>query len=446
VYDTVISKERRGEYLGKTVQVIPHITDEIKKRVLEATTEADIAFVEVGGTVGDIESLPFLEAIRQLRLELGYQNSVSIHVTLVPYIAVAGELKTKPTQHSVKALREIGIQPEFLVCRSDKPIDDEAKRKIALFCNVDLGRVIEARDAETIYEVPLMMAEQEVDQKLAQALNIWSRARDMSEWERIVERIKRPKNRVKIGIVGKYTDLTDSYKSLNEALLHGGIANDSRVELAFIDAETLNPENLQSSLGDCDGLLVPGGFGERGIEGKILGIRYARENKIPFFGICLGMQLLAVEYARNVVGLKNANSVEFDEESDDPIIAYMADQSAKIDKGGSMRLGAYPCVLKSGSRAKKVYGTGEISERHRHRLEFNNAYREPLEASGLSICGESPDRHLVEMLELSDHPWYIGCQFHPEFKSRPTAAHPLFESFIEAAIAYRVTQNRDARD
>jgi CTP synthase len=442
VYDAVISKERRGEYLGKTVQVIPHITDEIKQRVLAATEGVDIAFVEVGGTVGDIESLPFLEAIRQLRLELGYQNSVSIHVTLVPYIAVAGELKTKPTQHSVKALREIGIQPEFLVCRSDKPIDEDAKRKLALFCNVDPGRVIEARDAETIYEVPLMMAEQEVDQKLAEALNIWSRARDMTEWERIVERIKRPSNHAKIGIVGKYTDLTDSYKSLNEALLHGGIANDSRVELAFIDAETLNPENLESSLGDCDGLLVPGGFGERGIEGKVLGIQYARENKIPFFGICLGMQLLAVEYARNVVGLAEANSVEFDEKSKAPVIAYMADQSATVDKGGSMRLGAYPCVLKDGSRARDIYGSGEISERHRHRLEFNNAYRKPLEEAGLIVCGESPDGKLVEMLELSDHPWYIGCQFHPEFKSRPTAAHPLFQSFIEAAIAYRATQDR----
>ncbi len=434
IYDTVISKERRGEYLGKTVQVIPHITDEIKGRVLEATKNVDIAFIEIGGTVGDIESLPFLEAIRQLRLELGTQNAVNIHVTLVPYINVAGELKTKPTQHSVKALREIGIQPDILVCRAEQEIDEETKKKIALFCNVAADSVITARDAETIYEVPLLMWQQGADQILSEKLNIWSRASDLQDWKRIVERIKEPRHEVEIAVVGKYVDLTDSYKSLNEALLHGGIANNARVKLRFVDSEELDGSTFEKELDGVDGVLVPGGFGERGIEGKILAIRYARENGIPYFGICLGMQLMAIEYARNVCKLEGANSVEFNEQAKHPVIAYMADQSAKVDKGGSMRLGAYPCALAEGSKAREIYGAEEISERHRHRLEFNNEYREKLTEGGMLISGVSPDGKLVEMLELPDHPWYVGCQFHPEFKSRPTAAHPLFRSYIAAAI------------
>ena len=443
IYDAVINKERRGEYLGKTVQVIPHITDEIKARVLAATKDVDIAFIEVGGTVGDIESLPFLEAIRQLLLELGHQNAISLHVTLVPYIAAAGELKTKPTQHSVRALREIGIQPDILVCRSEQPIDEDARKKIALFCNVAPECVIEAIDAETIYEVPLLLWEQGADQILSEKLNIWSRASDLRDWKEIVKRIKAPRHETTIAIVGKYVDLTDSYKSLNEALLHGGIANHARVNLHFVDSEELTPENFEERLGEVDGVLVPGGFGERGIEGKILAIKWARENKLPYFGICLGMQLMAVEFARHVCGLDKANSVEFDTKSPHPIIAYMADQSATMEKGATMRLGAYPCVLAEGSRAAEIYKTTEISERHRHRLEFNNAYREPLEQHGMRISGQSPDGNLVEMIELPDHPWYVGCQFHPEFKSQPTAAHPLFASYIAAAVAHGRARKAD---
>ena len=434
VYDRVIANERRGEYLGGTVQVIPHVTDEIKRRILEAAEGYDVVIGEVGGTVGDIESLPFLEAIRQLRLELGDQNAVNIHVTLVPYIAVAGELKTKPTQHSVKALREIGIQPDILVCRSEREIDEDTKKKIGLFCNVAPDSVITARDAETIYEVPFLMWQQGADQILSEKLNIWSRASDLADWKHIVERIKHPKHAVEIAIVGKYVDLTDSYKSLNEALLHGGIANDARVDLRFVDSEDLTAKNVDETLAGVHGVLVPGGFGERGIEGKILAIRHARENKLPYFGICLGMQLMAVEFARHVCGLENANSVEFDAKTKHPVIHYMADQSDAVDKGATMRLGAYPCRLAAGTKAREIYGSQEISERHRHRLEFNNDYREPLAECGMIVCGESPDHRLVEMLELRDHPWYVGCQFHPEFKSQPTGAHPLFRSYIAAAI------------
>ena len=434
VYDTVISKERRGEYLGKTVQVIPHITDEIKERVYRAAEGADIAFVETGGTVGDIEGLPFLEAVRQMRHELGPKNSVNIHVTLVPYIAAAGELKTKPTQHSVAALRQVGIQPEFLVCRTEQPLEDDLRQKISLFCNVPIEHVIEGRDAETIYEVPLLLAEEGIDQKLSEALNIWSRATDLKEWKRIVHRIKEPANETTIGIVGKYVGLTESYKSLNEALLHGGIANDAAVNLKFIDSEKLTKKNLQEEVAGCDGLLVPGGFGERGVEGKILAIEYARTQKIPFFGICLGMQLMCVEFARHACGLDKANSTEFDENTPYPVIHLMPDQREIEEKGATMRLGAYPCKLVKGSHAAKIYKDTEISERHRHRLEFNNEFREQLEEKGITISGMSPDGKLVEMCEISDHPWFVGCQFHPEFKSRPTAAHPLFASYIEAAV------------
>jgi CTP synthase len=434
IYDSVISKERRGEYLGRTVQVIPHITDEIKESVYRACEGADVGIVEVGGTVGDIESLPFLEAIRQARLDLGPQNSVSMHVTPVLYIATADEMKTKPTQHSVKALREIGIQPEFLVCRSERDLTDDIKKKIALFCNVDPKRVITARDADSIYEVPLLLADQGIDHELGEALNIWSRATDLSEWRRIVGRIQNPKHQVEIGIVGKYVDLTDAYKSLNEALFHAGIENNTEVKLRFVDSEELAKEGAAELLEGCDGVLVPGGFGERGTEGKIQAIRYAREQKVPFFGICLGMQLAVVEFARHVCGLDDANSIEFDEKTKHPIIALMAEQEEVVDMGGTMRLGAYPCKLKPGSRVAAIYKADEISERHRHRFEVNNAYREKLEAGGMAIAGTSPDDVLVEMIELADHPWFIGCQFHPEFKSRPTQAHPVFASYIAACL------------
>jgi CTP synthase len=435
IYDAVITRERRGGYLGATVQVIPHITDEIKARVYQAVEGADLAFIEVGGTVGDIESLPFLEAIRQLGIELGRDNAVFLHVTLVPYVPAADEVKTKPTQHSVKALREIGIQPDFLVCRSDRDLPQDIKRKIGLFCNVPAQRVITARDAKSIYEVPLLLAEEGIDNELSEALNIWSRAANLDNWRRIVDRIQNPKHEVTIAIVGKYVDLTDSYKSLNEALFHAGIENNARVNLKFIDSEELTADNIEDFVGGCDGILVPGGFGQRGIEGKVLAIQHARENEIPFFGICLGMQLAVVEYARNVVGLTGANSTEFDANSPAPVIALMAEQRDIVDMGATMRLGTYTCKLKEGSRSAQIYGAKEIDERHRHRYEVNNAFREQLEAAGLVISGTSPDGVLVEMVELPNHPWFVGCQAHPEFKSKPTAAHPLFADYIKTCVA-----------
>jgi CTP synthase len=438
VYDTVLTKERRGEYLGATVQVIPHVTNEIKERVYRAAEGADLMFVEIGGTVGDIESLPFLEAIRQMGIELGRENAVFLHVTLVPYLPAADEVKTKPTQHSVKALREIGIQPDFLVCRADRDLAPEIKRKLSLFCNVQEKRVITARDADSIYEVPLLMAQEGADHELAQALNIWSRPADLSHWERIIDRLKNPKHRCKIAIVGKYVDLTDSYKSLNEALLHGGIANHAKVELKFVDSEELEQLEPESVLSDCDGVLVPGGFGQRGTEGKIRAIRYARENQVPFFGICLGMQLATVEFARHVAGMKGANSTEFDGSTPAPVIDLMAEQRGVEDKGATMRLGSYDCELVEGTRASRIYGATRITERHRHRYEVNNAYREQLEEKGLVISGTSPDGVLVEMIELEEHPWFIGCQAHPEFKSRPGQAHPLFASYISAVLAKQV--------
>src|SRR5690554_1546330 len=434
IYDRVISRERRGEYLGRTVQVIPHITDEIKESIYRACEGADIGIVEVGGTVGDIESLPFLEAVRQARIELGDRNSVSIHVTPVLYISAAEEMKTKPTQHSVKALREIGMQPEFLIRRSERDLSEDLKRKIALFCNVDPKRVITARDVQSIYEMPLLLAAQGLDHELGDALNIWSRATDLSDWERIVDRIKNPKHHVEIAIVGKYIDFSDAYKSLNEALFHGGIENEAKVNLRFVDAELLEKDNWESLLDGCDGVLVPGGFGERGTEGKVKAINYARTRNVPFFGICLGMQLAVVEYARNVCGWEDADSHEFDPDTEHPVIALMAEQKDVVDMGGTMRLGAYPCVLKPGSRAAEVYNSIQISERHRHRFEVNNAFREQLEAKGLVFSGTSPDEVLVEMVELPDHPWFIACQFHPEFQSHPTHAHPLFASYIAACI------------
>jgi CTP synthase len=435
IYEAVISKERRGEYLGATVQVIPHVTDEIKARVLAGAGDADVAIVEVGGTVGDIESLPFLEALRQLKVQLGPQNCVSVHVTLVPHIAAAGELKTKPTQHAVKELREIGIQPDILICRCDRPLSRSIKEKISLFSNVQVDSVIAAIDASCIYELPLLFHAEGLDEQLIERLNIWSRQPDLSAWTRIVERFKKPaRGTVKIGVVGKYVHLRDSYKSLHEALVHGGLAHDCRVDLEYIDSENIERLGPEVALAGLDAILVPGGFGERGTEGKIASIRYARESKIPYFGICLGMQLAVVEFARTVCGLKDANSTEFDKGTPHPVIDLMADQRTTTDVGGTMRLGAYPCLLEAGSIAAQAYGTTEISERHRHRYEFANAYRDRLRAAGLVLSGTSPDKHLVEMIELPDHPYFVGCQFHPEFKSRPVAAHPLFSRFVSAAL------------
>jgi CTP synthase len=434
VYFSVISKERRGEYLGGTVQVIPHITDEIKAKIRRCAEGLDILIVEVGGTVGDIEGLPFLEAIRQLRLEVGAQNAISIHLTLLPYISTAGELKTKPTQHSVMKLREIGIQPDILLCRSDRQLTGDAKKKIAMFTNVPADAVFTARDVETVYEVPSRFQEEGLDDKIAELLNIWSRAPRLTTWETIVGAIKNPVRKVTVGIVGKYVGLVESYKSLNEALVHGGIANGCKVELRHIDSEEVDGRGPEALLAGLDCILVPGGFGERGIEGKVTAIRWAREQKIPFFGICLGMQLMVVEFARHVCGLARANSTEFDPDTAHPVIHLMADQRGVTDKGATMRLGAYPCTLLEGTRAREAYGAAEISERHRHRFEFNNDYREPMLNRGMVLSGLSPDRRLVEIAELRDHPYMVACQFHPEFKSRPTEPHPLFKSFIRAAI------------
>jgi CTP synthase len=438
IYQAVISKERRGEYLGATVQVIPHITDEIKSRVFEATQGADVAIVEIGGTVGDIESLPFLEAIRQIKLEAGVGNAISMHVTLVPWIGAAGELKTKPTQHSVKEMREIGVQPDILVCRTDRPLSRSIKEKISMFSNVPVDQVIAAVDASNIYELPLLLHAEGIDDKACELLNIWTRAPETSGWQRVHERFTRPsKGSARIAVVGKYVHLRDSYKSLHEALIHGGLANDCRVELDYVDSEQLEkstPAEVAERLGGVHGVLVPGGFGERGVEGKIAAIRYARERGVPFFGICLGMQLAVVEYARSVAGMEGANSAEFDASARFTVIDLMPEQRGVRDKGATMRLGAYPCRLDAGSLAQTVYGATEISERHRHRYEVNNDFREQLAAHGLRFSGTSPDRKLVEMVELPGHTYFIGCQFHPELKSRPMAPHPLFMHFVRASL------------
>ncbi len=436
IYYSVISKERRGEYLGGTVQVIPHITDEIKSCIFAAAEECDVLFTEIGGTVGDIESLPFLEAIRQMRTDAGEDNICYIHATLVPYIAAAGELKTKPTQHSVRELAGIGIQPDILVCRSDRAIGQDIKAKIARFCNVNVQDVISAPDSPSIYMVPLGLHAEGADQRVLDRLNIWAGAPRLGGWERLVDAIENPKREVTIAIVGKYTDLTDSYKSLNEALLHGGYHHDARVNLEFFDSEAIESEEIEKRLGQVDAILVPGGFGKRGTEGKIDAIRYARENRIPFFGICLGMQMAVVEFARNVAGIADAHSREFEPKTENAVIDLMAEQIEVVDKGGTMRLGAYPCALERGTLAADTYQAHEISERHRHRFEFSNAYREPLIGAGLVLSGQSPDGTLVEIVELPDHPWFLGCQFHPEFKSRPTDPHPLFASFVQAAIEH----------
>ncbi len=434
IYDSVISKERRGEYLGGTVQVIPHITDEIKACIMGAAKDCDILFTEIGGTVGDIEGLPFLEAIRQMRADVGEKNICYIHVTLVPYIAAAGELKTKPTQHSVRELRSIGIQPDILLCRSDRAIGQDIKSKIARFCNVNVADVIATPDSKTIYEVPLGLHREGADQRVLERLDIWAGAPRLEEWVNLVDAIENPERDITIAIVGKYIDLTDSYKSLNEALLHGGYRHRASVKLKFIDSEALESQDVAKVLADVDGVLVPGGFGKRGTEGKIAAIKYARENGVPFFGICLGMQLAVVEFARNVAGIKDAHSREFVEDSANAVIDLMAEQIDVVDMGGTMRLGGYPCVLEHGSLASDVYEATEITERHRHRFEFSNRFREPLEAAGLILSGKSPDGKLVEVVELADHPWFVGCQFHPEFKSQPTRPHPLFAAFVKASI------------
>ena len=439
IYETVIAKERRGDYLGGTVQVIPHITDEIKRRIAAAADGYDIAIGEVGGTVGDIEGLPFLEAIRQFAWDRGRENVLYVHLTLVPYIVGGGELKTKPTQHSVKELTGLGIQPDILLCRTDRFLDRKIKSKIAHFCNVKEESVITAKDVEWIYEVPLVFHEEGLDAQIVEKLHMWTGAPNLQKWQKTAQVLQNPKASVKIGVVGKYMSLKESYKSLFEALTHGGIANEARVELECIEAEKVEEIGSEALLSQLDGILVPGGFGDRGSEGKIEAIRYAREHQVPFFGICLGMQMAVVEFARNVCGLGGANSTEFDANSPHPVIHLMETQKGIDAKGGTMRLGAYPCVLQEESLALKLYGRKKISERHRHRYEFNNSYTERLTQNGMLLSGLSPDGSLVEIVELRNHPWFLGCQFHPEFKSRPMDCHPLFKGFIKAALQNRQT-------
>lgn len=433
VYDEVLSKERKGDYLGATVQVVPHITEQIKSKIFRASQDVDVSIIEIGGTVGDIESLPYLETIRQMRYELGSQNVLCIHLTLVPYIAAVKELKTKPTQHSVKELRSIGIQPDILVCRAEREIPIEIREKIALFCNVPKGHVFEACDLASIYEMPLILHKQGLDEKAVEFLNIWTRKPELHDWKQIVERLQKPKDRVKIAIVGKYTGVVDSYKSVEEALIHGGIKNNLAVDISYIDAENLTSSNLKELLAPYKGVIVPGGFGERGVEGKLLAIQYVRENKIPFLGICLGLQLACIEFARNILELKNANSLEFSKDSPYEIITLMSSQKEVTKKGGTMRLGAYDCRVQPGTSAFKAYSKENITERHRHRYEFNNQFRTSFEANGMIFSGLSPDAELIEILELKDHPFFIACQFHPELKSKPIEPHPLFSNLVSAA-------------
>ncbi|MBD7915173.1 CTP synthase [Clostridium sp. Sa3CUN1] len=436
IYWSVISKERRGEYLGGTVQVIPHITNAIKERVYRVSKEkeVDVVITEIGGTVGDIESQPFLEAIRQIKYEVGRENVCFIHVTLVPYLGKAGELKTKPTQHSVKELRSIGIQPDIIVCRSQKELTDDLKAKIGLFCNLEAKCVIQNLDAEHLYEVPLMLHKEGLDRLVCEKLELGCRDIDNSQWIDMVKKVKNLKENVKIALVGKYVELHDAYISIVEALNHGGLANDSNVEIKWINAEEVNEKNSEELLGDCHGILVPGGFGDRGIEGKIEAIRYARVNKKPFLGICLGMQCSVIEFARNVLGYKGANSAEIDSNTEYPVIDIMPDQKDIEDLGGTMRLGLYPCKLDEESKAYDVYKENLIYERHRHRYEFNNEYRKAVIENGMSITGTSPDGRLVEIVEIKDHPWYVSVQFHPELKSRPNRPHPLFVGLVNAAL------------
>jgi CTP synthase len=439
IYNTIISRERRGDYLGATVQVIPHVTEEIKnriKRLKNKDPHPDVIIAEIGGTVGDIESLPFLEAIRQIGLEEGPQNTMFLHLTLVPYISSAGEFKTKPTQHSVKALREIGIQPNMLLCRSAKPISDDLRKKISLFCSVPVRSVIVAQDVATIYQVPLGFHAQEVDQIICEHFHLELPEPDIIDWEEMVHKILNPARRIKIGICGKYVGLKDAYKSIIESFIHAGVAADAEVNLIWVSSEDIKHNGADKFLHDVDGLLIPGGFGERGVEGKIEAIHYVRENKIPFLGICLGMQCAVIEYARNVCRLEDAHSYEFYRDLKHPVIHLMADQEGVTELGGTMRLGAYPCILAENSRSYEAYGVGEISERHRHRYEFNNVYREMLTVNGLSLAGLSPDKRLVEIVEVPEHPWFVGVQFHPELKSHPTRPHPLFREFVRAAVVY----------
>ncbi|HVA57498.1 MAG: CTP synthase [Gemmatimonadaceae bacterium] len=434
IYLNVITKERRGEYLGSTVQVIPHITDEIKAAMRRIAPDNDVVIVEIGGTVGDIESLPFLEAIRQFRHDVGRENAIFVHLTLIPYIAAAGELKTKPTQHSVRELMEIGIQPDLLIVRTERPISDELKRKIALFCNVEFGCVIESPDVRTIYQIPLSFHDQGFDEMVLQKLGIERPEPDLSAWRGMVERILAPRERVRIAVVGKYTEFVDSYKSVQEALIHGGIANDVGVDIHWVSSDAFtSQERAAELLHGYDGVLVPGGFGVRGVEGMVEAIRYARESGLPFFGICLGMQVAIIEFARNVCALDDSHSSEFAPQCDNPVIALMESQQHLTDMGGTMRLGAYPCRLTRGSRTAEIYGVAEVSERHRHRYEVANAYRDLFTQKGLRLSGLSPDGQLVEIVELPSHPWFVGCQFHPELKSRPMRPHPLFAGFIAAA-------------
>jgi CTP synthase len=442
IYQTVIGKERRGEYLGSTVQVIPHITDEIKSAIRRAAPGHDVVITEVGGTVGDIESLPFLEAIRQFRQEVGRDNALFIHLTLVPWIAAAGELKTKPTQHSVRDLMQIGIQPDLLICRSERPLSSEIKRKIALFCNVDYNCVIESPDVESIYQIPLKFYEQGFDREVCARLRLDTKEPDLGPWRQMVDRVLKPSRRVRIAVVGKYTDLHDAYKSVHEALLHGGIANDVGVDIEWIASDRFTDQDAAGKLlKGFDGLLVPGGFGDRGIDGMVQAVRWAREHGLPFFGICLGLQIAIIEFARHVCGMAGTNSTEFEPDCPTPVIALMSSQRGVTDLGGTMRLGAYPARLRPGSRAAQAYGTTDISERHRHRWEVSNAYRDLLAEHGLRLSGQSPDGGLVEIIELPDHPWFVGCQFHPELKSRPNRPHPLFVAFIGAAMNQRYPMN-----
>jgi CTP synthase len=440
LYERIISRERRGDYLGKTVQVIPHVTNEIKSFARRVADGVDVVIVEIGGTVGDIESLPFLEAIRQMRHEVGRSNSLFVHLTLVPWIAAAQELKTKPTQHSVKELRAIGIQPDILVCRSERPLSKELKEKIALFCDVDVEAVINAPDVKSVYQVPLVFAEQGVDQIVLRLLGIESGGRDLVRWSDMVERLYGLTDQVRIGLVGKYVEYEDSYKSLKEALLHGGLAHNVKVDIEWIEAENLAWPSCAELLDRFDGILVPGGFGKRGIPGMIHAIRYARERKVPYFGICLGMQTLVIEFARNVCGLADADSTEFEPATPHRVIYKLRELLGVDELGGTMRLGAYPCQLAEGSFARRAYGTAEIRERHRHRFEFNREYEEMLTANGLRVTGRTPDGIYVEICEIPDHPWFLGCQFHPEFKSKPLEPHPLFRAFIGAACANRRQQ------
>jgi len=454
IYDSVIRKERRGDYLGRTVQVIPHVTDEIKAFIARGAGDAEVAIVEIGGTVGDIESLPFLEAVRQMGLELGAQNTCYVHLTLVPFIKSAGEIKTKPTQHSVKELRGIGIQPDALLCRSDRPIPEDEKKKIALFTNVQANAVISVWDADSIYRIPWMLHQQMLDEIVCHKLGIIAKPAELKVWKKLVEALEHPQHEITIAMVGKYVDLTDSYKSLNEALVHAGIHARSRVNIRYVDSETIEKDGIGALLKGVDAILVPGGFGKRGVEGMMKAIQYARENKVPYLGICLGMQLAVIEFARNVGGLAGANSTEFDRDTPHPVIALVTEwqdrdgrierRDEKSDLGGTMRLGAQGAAIEPGSLARKVYGADVINERHRHRYEVNNQYVQRLKDKGLRVCGLTQREQLCEMIELPSHPWFIGCQFHPEFTSTPRGGHSLFTAFVEAALQYQASKTKTA--